>query len=286
MTHVIISEAYYKKQVIEQVTNVVESSCFIECRFENFESSEEGALVSSGDNFLHIEKTEFFRCSSKTKCAWVKKIMGNLTMKCCSLTECYGVNGNTNQLGTAMGTSECNTKLEEVTFYLCWKQISPHADNVFGISKGTADVKDLNCSHCISDDGGLVGNFYFVKEGASIRYVQGVQGIEFDVCEVWETDQTISYMNAINNSFTHEFFGIVRAVLTVEKGCFFLNNKNNDKGTVITIDCISDTYPKATTNVPLSTIYLEMKNCRKSARFSSKITYRSSFLCLHLLLIK
>ena len=44
-------------------------------------------------------------------------------MNCCIFDECHGEGGSGDSLGTAMGSSDCNVVLEDITFFHCWKPL-------------------------------------------------------------------------------------------------------------------------------------------------------------------
>lgn len=272
-------EVYFNK-IISQLKNVKESSSFINCRFEDILYTAEGALVSSGSNELCVKITEFVNCSSKKKCGGIKKSDGTLIMECCIFIECHGEGGNDNILGTAMGSSMSNVDIEDVTFYFCWKQALPYADNVYGLYKGKAVVERVNCSHSISRTGALTGCFYENKEGASIKYLQSINGEENNALEIWNKKQTVCYINVLNNSFTNNFFYASKVKMTVTNGCFFYNNCYIDYGTVEAVDCVSDKYSKAKTNTPFSTANFFVKVCIESSRFSLRTKPKLSILFL------
>lgn len=230
-------------------------------------STAEGALVSSGANEMQVFKTVFSRCSSKTQCGGLKKTGGILVMRCCCLNECYGQTPANTQ-GNAMGTKDCDAACSDIAMYLCWKQTSPHTENIYGFEGRTADVVNVNCSHSVSSGGALSGSYYSVNPGASIRFVQGVNGKEFDAFEAWETDQTVTYMNIVNNSFSSCVFFTSSARVTVFHGCIFNNDKCTDMGSVVAYDCVSDTHPRATTSAPYSTVRLVAEDCWSSMKFT------------------
>ena len=257
-------------KIFREVTIVTGSSSFIRCRFEECEQTDAGTLVSSGDNVLLVESTFFYKCSSKTKCGGLKKTDGSLLMKCCEFDECHGVNGDTRTLGTAMGTSDCSVKFDDIVFLNCWKQESPYADNVYGILRGKADTKNINSTQCISLKGGLAGSYDTVEEKASIRYIQCVQSSDNNAIEVRNVEQIVHYFNIINNTIKSEFIYINKAKLTVHNGCFFSNTLYNDVGTVELFDCISDGHPKATKTVEQSSIPFTDRHCRLSRVFTKR----------------
>lgn len=189
-------------------------------------------------------------------------------MRCCILDECHGEGGDTNSYGTAMGSSDSDDTLEDITFFKCWKQEFPFTDRVYGLLRGTVDSKGINSSKCISRGGGLIGYYGLVESGAKIRYIQGVEGEEANALTVGYSSQTAQYVNVINNSFISCFMYGAGVTLTLQKGCFFLNNKYNNAGTVYAFDCISDSYQGAVTKVPFSLIEFDVQKCRMSIRFT------------------
>ena len=261
--------SYFQEQVFREVVVVTKSSIFVKCRFEDCQETESGALVSSGSNELVVEQTDFLRCSSKTKCAGLKKENGKLLMDCCLLKECHGKIDN-DIFGTAMGSSNCDAKILDTTFLMCWKAASPYADSVYGLYKGTADINGINCSRCISRGGGLAGSLNEVESGVELRYIQGVQSEEHNAFEAFQTEHTINYMNIINNTFTHRFFNAYQTKLTVISGCFFKNDCYNNYGTVELINCISDGLLGATFQEDISTIKFDVNECRTSRRFTQR----------------
>ena len=249
---------------------MTESSSFICCRFEECILPEAGALVSSGNHHLLVKNTDFVNCSSKTQSGGLRKVYGSLVMECCIFDECHGEGGNTNSYGTAFGTSDCDVVLEDITLFQCWKQASPFDDDVYALIRGTADTKGVNSSKCVSRGGNLMGYYNNVKTGASIQYIQGVGGEEYGAFGITLSKQAVSNLNIINNSFLLIFLSASNIELTVRKGCFFMNNRYDDSGTVYAFDCVSDSYPKATINAHLSTIGLEVQRCRSSAKFTKR----------------
>ena len=212
-----LGSAYFQEQVFREVVVATQPSSFIRCRFEDCQGTENGALVSSGNNELVVEQTDPLRCWSKTKCAGLKKENGKLQMNCCLFKECHG-NRDDNIFGTAMGTSNCDAKILDATFLMCWKAASPYADAVYGLYKGAADINGINSSNCISRNGGLSGNLFEVGAGADLRYIQGVQGEEHNGFEIFHAGQTVHCMNLINNSFSHFLFYSKYAKLLVSYG--------------------------------------------------------------------
>lgn len=197
---------------------------------------------------------------------------GFMSLRCCFFNECHGEGGDDNMFGTAMGTSESDTKCEDITFFQCWKQASPSSDSIYGFYKGNADVKDINTSRCISRTGVLAGNFNTVNEGALVRFIQAIQSEEASAVEIYNTPQTMTDVNIINNSFTHFFFYPKNAKLTVYRGCFFLNNRYTDyTAAVEAYDCVSDSYPKATIRLSILTVYFDANKCRISKAFTVKL---------------
>lgn len=271
---ILIKKESYSGDVIRKMMSVTDSASFINCRFEECQSTEEGSLVSNwGD--LVLEKTDFWKCWSKTHCGGMRKKNGALRMKCCVFDECHGEDGDDDVFGTAFGSSDCDVVCEDITLYQCWKQTSPYSDSTYGFLRGTVDVKNLNSSHCTSKNGGLIGSYYEVRKGASIQFIQGVQGQEHNAFELRNIEQIVFCMNIVNNTFTDNFLIATGATLTVVKGCFFLNNRYNDyTSLVVAIDCISDSYSKATINVQLSTAFFHVSKCRISQRFTHRSGYR------------
>lgn len=246
----------------------------MKCVFENCVSTDEGALVSSGDNELYVEKTLFHMCSSKTKCAGLKKTKGVLTMNCCVFDQCHGQNKDTHTLGTAMGAIDCCVLWNYITFFRCWTQATIFADNTYGFLRGSADVKDANSSFCYSAGGGVVGSYYTVKTGALIRYLQAVDGKDCDPIEMRNTNQAIDYMNIVNNLFDYYFLYASECALNVSHGCFFKNNRNNNQGTVYLHECVSDQHTSATILESISTTRFIMRECL----FSSLFTLRDDYI--------
>lgn len=226
--------------------------------------TEEGALVSSGNHELLVEGTHFRLCSSKTDCGGLRKTDGTLVLECCVFDECHGEGGDDNKLGTAMGASDSQLVCQSVLFSACWKQASPYCDSTYGFVRGSVDIGDVNVSQCMSQIGGLTGSFNSVEEGASIRFLQSTQGQDHNVLEIWNKDQTISSMNAINNSLDYNFFYASSAEMTVVDGCFFQNNRHNDYGSVEARNCLSDKYAKATIVGSASTVKLVFHACHSS----------------------
>ena len=239
--------------------------------------------MSTGDNEMRVEKTAFVNCTSKTKCAGLRKTGGSLCMKCCGFVECYGVNGDTSILGTAMGSTDCTNAAEDVTFAVCWREPSPHADNTYGFLRGRADVERINITDCESADGGLLGCFNNVEKESPIRYIQGINGQEYDAFETWYSDQTLYNVNLINNSFTDTFFNPVSSKIVIRGGCFFLNNRYNDYGTVNAFDCVSDSYSKATKSTHLTSLQFVVKQCRMSSNFTCGGEHKFPFVILFLI---
>ena len=58
--------------------------------------------------------------------------------------------------------------------------------------------------------------------------------------------------------------------LTVLCGCFFLNNRYNNKGPIYIFDHVSDLYPGATINAHLSTIKFDAQKCRRTLKFTTE----------------
>lgn len=170
-------------------------------------------------------------------------------MKCWALEECYGTNGNTDTLGTTLGTSEYNAKCQDATFHTCSKERSPYTDNVNGFYKGSVDIRSINISQCISRDVGLIGNFYSVTEEESINFIQAFQRREHNAVEVWYNPKTLTHLSIINCSLNNLFFCLCDAKVTVKNGCFFLKNNYNDYEPTEAYSCIFDSYTKATKNI-------------------------------------
>lgn len=285
LAHIPLESKLFLNRVMKDEVRTDGSSTFIKCRFEECSMTEEGALISTGDHELCVEKIEFVNCSTRTHCAGLKKVDGALILDCCTFNECHGEDGNRDMLGSAMGTSNSNVKCEDITFTWCWKQANPFADSVYGLNWGKADVKGINYSHCISRWGGLTGSFLNVEENAPIRYLQGISGEEYTSFEILTTDQSISFFNLINNSLTNFFLHTNQAKLKVNKGCFFFNNRYDTSGTVAAFDCISDSYPGSTTGIPLSTFLFSVSECKISTKFTSALCINIFPIFLFLILV-
>ena len=100
-----------------------------------------------------------------------------------------------------------------------------------------------------------MGYYCDVKTEPSIRYIQVAEGEEDAAFCVVNTSQTLEYANVVNNAFASGFFSVSWVEITVQNGCFFLNNRYNDTRTAYALNCASDLYEKATTNAPLSHIW-------------------------------
>lgn len=264
----------YTNQIFRSSVHVIDSSLFVRCMFEDCGPTDEGAIVSSGPNRLCVADSDFRRCSSNTKCGGLKKTEGSLVMRCSVFEECYGVNGDTNYYGTAMGASDCAVGCEDITFAKCWRQESPFADNTYGIVRGTADVRRINVTQCVSRGGGLSGCFLSVGEDSSISFLNCVNNYNNNALDVWNVYQVINQFNIINNTFTNQFMYIYNTKLTVYKGYFFKNTRYDILGSADLFDCISDSCPKATTNMPLSSVNFIAEQCRSSPIFTTRIEDR------------
>lgn len=282
-TILLLNADVHAQQKFKTEIRTTEAAIFLNCRIEDCQLTGEGALVSSGNNELYVEMTDFINCSSKTECGGLKKTDGKLIAKCCFFEECHAEGGDNSNPGTAMGTYNCESTVESLTFYRCWIKASPCSDSVYGFSGGTSDVMCVNCSRCISRGGGLVGCFNSVSSGA-IRCLQGVDGEEHNSLEIWYTEQTINFMNVINNTLINDFIVSRDTKLMVRNGCFFLNSRYNNNGLVEMIDCVSDSHPKATTYACLTSLQFVVKQCRMSSYFTCRGKYKFLIYIFHLLL--
>ena len=243
------------------------------------------ALAGSGDWSLRLLLCEFSVCWSEGNTGAVEKSGGSFLMECCVFELCRGNGKNTNSAGQAFTSIDSAVKWRSILALNCWTSKSPYTDNVFCILRGSATESLVNSSHCTSTGGTICGVFNNVEKGAKLFYLQGESGDNNNFVEDWSTDQTILYLNAINNTLSSSVFWQKSCTLTLENCCVFGNSRSNMYGSPILINCISDTAIGATIQSQKTQVNFKVIHNCQSSFFTKKESNSDPFIFFcHLIL--